>query len=99
MVRIWGWRDAAVLEVFITKRSSTKWEWRVYDRYGATIIGGFESSRPAAKYRVIGRCFICCLRAGFGDRASRNIRQNTNAEQSMHFRGSPMEIAKSSGFR
>jgi hypothetical protein len=40
-----------VLEVLITKRRLTKWEWRVCDRYGATIVGGFESSRPAAKYR------------------------------------------------
>jgi hypothetical protein len=41
----------AVLEVLITKRSSTKWEWRVCDRYGTTIMGGFESTRRAAKYR------------------------------------------------
>lgn len=46
-----GMRDAAVLEVLITKQSPTKWEWRVCDRYGATIMGGFESTRPAAKYR------------------------------------------------
>ena len=41
----------AVLEVLITKRSPTKWEWRVCDRYGTTIMGGFERTRPAAKYR------------------------------------------------
>ena len=46
-----GMRGRAVLEVLITKRSPTKWEWRVCDRYGATIMGGFESTRPAAKYR------------------------------------------------
>jgi hypothetical protein len=40
-----------VLEVLITKRGSTKWEWRLCDRYGTTIICGFESTRPAAKYR------------------------------------------------
>jgi hypothetical protein len=39
-----------VLEVLITERRPTKWEWRVCDRYGA-IMGGFESTRPAAKYR------------------------------------------------
>jgi len=49
MVR--NWDGAAVLEVLITKRSSIKWEWRVCDRYGTTIIGGYESTRPAAKYR------------------------------------------------
>jgi hypothetical protein len=41
----------AVLEVLITKRRPTKWEWRVCDRSGTTIMGGFESTRPAAKYR------------------------------------------------
>jgi hypothetical protein len=40
----------AVLEVLITERRPTKWEWRVCDRYG-TIMGGFESTRPAARYR------------------------------------------------
>jgi ParB family chromosome partitioning protein len=41
----------AVLEVLITKLSPTKWEWRVCDRYGVTIMNGFESTRPAASYR------------------------------------------------
>ncbi len=41
----------ALLEVLITELSPTKWEWRVCDRYGTTIMGGFESTRPAAKYR------------------------------------------------
>jgi hypothetical protein len=40
----------AVLDVVITERSPTRWEWRVCDRQGSTIIGGFESTRPAAKY-------------------------------------------------
>ena len=44
-------RDTAVLEVLIAKRSVTKWEWRVCDRYGATIMGGVETTRPAANYR------------------------------------------------
>jgi hypothetical protein len=41
----------AVLEVLITKRCQTKWEWRVCDRQGATIMNGFGSTRRAAKYR------------------------------------------------
>lgn len=45
-----GMRDATVLEVLVTKRSLTKWEWRVCDRDGATIMGGVETSRLAAKY-------------------------------------------------
>jgi hypothetical protein len=40
-----------LLEVLITELSPTKWEWRVCDRYGVAIMGGFESTRPAAKYR------------------------------------------------
>jgi hypothetical protein len=39
-----------LLEVLITKQHPTKWEWRVYDRHG-TIMGGFESTRSAARYR------------------------------------------------
>jgi len=50
MVRNWGMRRA-VLEVLITKRCQTKWEWRVCDRQGATIMNGSESTRRAAKYR------------------------------------------------
>jgi hypothetical protein len=41
----------ALFEVLIRKLSRAKWEWRVCDRYGITIVGGFESTRPAAKYR------------------------------------------------
>lgn len=40
-----------VLEVLIAERGPTKWEWRVCDRHGTTIIGGFERTRPAANYR------------------------------------------------
>jgi hypothetical protein len=40
-----------VLEVLITERGPTKWEWRVCDHHDTTIMGGFERTRPAAKYR------------------------------------------------
>lgn len=40
-----------MLEVLITKQSPTKWEWRVCDRQGVTIMNGSESTRRAAKYR------------------------------------------------
>jgi hypothetical protein len=40
-----------VLEVLITKQSPTKWEWRVFDRQGVTIMNGSESTRRAAKHR------------------------------------------------
>jgi hypothetical protein len=41
---------SGVLEVLITELRPTKWEWRVCDRHG-TVWAGFESTRPAAKYR------------------------------------------------
>ena len=63
MVRNWGGAVRAVLEVLITKRRPTKWEWRVCDRYGTTIMGGFESTRPAANYRG-NRASSYCLSAG-----------------------------------
>jgi hypothetical protein len=46
-----GYADRTVLEVLITKRCQTKWEWRVCDRQGVTIMNGSESSRRAARYR------------------------------------------------
>ena len=57
----WGGAAGAVLEVLITQRSPTKWEWRVCDRSGTTIIGGFESTRPAAKYRGNRALFLFLL--------------------------------------
>jgi len=39
-----------VLVVVITEFSPSKWEWRVCDRRGATIMNGFEGTRRAAKY-------------------------------------------------
>jgi hypothetical protein len=40
-----------MLEVVIAERSPSKWEWRVCDRNGTTIINGFESTHRAAKYK------------------------------------------------
>jgi hypothetical protein len=40
-----------VLEVLITKRCPAKWDWRVCNRQGRTIMNGFGATRPAAKYR------------------------------------------------
>jgi hypothetical protein len=39
-----------MLEVLITTQGPTKWEWRVCDREGATIMNGLESTQLAAKY-------------------------------------------------
>lgn len=40
-----------MLEVVITKRGRARWEWRVCDSSGKTIMGASENSRPEAKYQ------------------------------------------------
>ena len=40
-----------MLEVTVTKRGRARWEWRVCDSSGQTIMGASESSRPEAKYQ------------------------------------------------
>jgi hypothetical protein len=40
-----------MLEVILTKRGRARWEWRVMDSTGRTIMGASESSRPEAKYQ------------------------------------------------
>jgi hypothetical protein len=76
MVRNWD-AVGAVLEVSIAERAPTKWEWRVCDRYG-TIMGGFESTRPAAKYRG-DRALFLLLASGW-NRSSRGHRGASPAE-------------------
>jgi hypothetical protein len=40
-----------MLEVVVKKRGRSRWEWRVLDSSGNAVMGGWEDSRPAAKYR------------------------------------------------
>jgi hypothetical protein len=40
-----------MLEVVLTKRGRARWEWRVCDSSGRTIMGAYENSRPEAKYQ------------------------------------------------
>ena len=40
-----------MLEVILTKRGRSRWEWRVCDSSGTTIMGASEISRPEAKYQ------------------------------------------------
>jgi hypothetical protein len=39
-----------MLEVVLAKRGR-RWEWRVLDLSGKTLMGGRENSRPKAKYQ------------------------------------------------
>lgn len=40
-----------MLQVVLTKRGRARWEWRVCDPSGKTIMGASENSRPEAKYQ------------------------------------------------
>ena len=40
-----------MFEVVIEKRSRVRWEWRVCDRAGRTLVYGWEETRNAARYR------------------------------------------------
>ena len=40
-----------MFEVVIEKRSQFRWEWRVCDRDGKTLVYGSEETRNAARYR------------------------------------------------
>ncbi len=40
-----------MLEVVVTKRGRSGWEWRVLDSSGKTVLGAREKSRREAKYQ------------------------------------------------
>lgn len=40
-----------MFEVVVENRSQNRWEWRVCDRAGETLMAGWEESRNAARYR------------------------------------------------
>lgn len=40
-----------MLQVVLTKRGRARWEWRVCESSGKTIMGASENSRPEAKYQ------------------------------------------------
>ncbi|HZR88919.1 MAG TPA: hypothetical protein VFB02_19075 [Bradyrhizobium sp.] len=40
-----------MFEVVIEKRSEVRWDWRVCDRAGKTLVYGWEETRKAARYR------------------------------------------------
>lgn len=50
-----------MLELVLTKRGRARWEWRVYDSSGQTIMGASESSRPEAKYQGERALFLLLL--------------------------------------
>ena len=50
-----------MLEVILTKRGRARWEWRVLDPSGQTIMGASESSRAEAKYQGERALFLLLL--------------------------------------
>ncbi|WP_407178705.1 hypothetical protein [Bradyrhizobium sp. STM 3562] len=50
-----------MLEVLLTKRGRARWEWRVCDSSGKTIMGASEISRPEAKYQGERALFLLLL--------------------------------------
>jgi hypothetical protein len=41
----------SMFEMVVEQRSQFRWEWRVCDRAGRTLVYGSEETRNAAKYR------------------------------------------------
>jgi hypothetical protein len=50
-----------MFEVTLRKRGRTRWEWRVCDGTGREIMRGWETSRPAARYRGERALFLLLL--------------------------------------
>jgi hypothetical protein len=42
---------SSMFEVVVEKRSQLRWDWRVCDRAGKTLVDGWEETRNAARYR------------------------------------------------
>ncbi len=50
-----------MFEVTLRKRGRTRWEWRVFDGTGREIMRGWETSRPAARYKGERALFLLLL--------------------------------------
>jgi hypothetical protein len=68
-----------MLEVVIFERSPSKWEWRVCNRHGATILNGFECTRRAAKCKGDRALFIL-LASGWDQMIAQVARQAVSTE-------------------
>ena len=53
-----------MLEMVLTKRGRSRWEWRVYDPTGTVIMGGRENSRLEAKYQGERALFLLLMTSG-----------------------------------
>jgi hypothetical protein len=53
-----------MLEMVLTKRGRSRWEWRVYDPTGTVVMGGRENSRLEAKYQGERALFLLLMTSG-----------------------------------
>jgi hypothetical protein len=54
-------KKSPMFEVTLRKRGRTRWEWRVCDSTGREIMQGWETSRPAARYKGERALFLLLL--------------------------------------
>ena len=54
-------RTHPMFEVTLRKRGRTRWEWRVSNSTGREIMRGWETSRPAARYKGERALFLLLL--------------------------------------
>lgn len=64
-----------MLEVILTKRGRARWEWRVLDASGQTIMGASENSRAEAKYQGERALFLLLMTTARKPAPSRSDRQ------------------------
>ena len=54
-------KNHPMFELTTRKRGRTRWEWRVCDSTGRAIMQGWETSRPAARYKAERALFLLLL--------------------------------------
>jgi hypothetical protein len=70
-----------MLEVILTKRGRARWEWRVLDSSGKTIMGASENSRPEAKYQGERALFLLLMTTARTPTPSLRTRQTPQGPQ------------------
>jgi hypothetical protein len=70
-----------MLEVILTKRGRARWEWRVLDSSGQTIMGASESNRAEAKYQGERALFLLLMTTARTSAPSRRTPQTPQGPQ------------------
>jgi hypothetical protein len=53
-----------MLDMVLTKRGRSRWEWRVHNPSGKVVMSGWENSRPEAKYQGERALFLILMTTG-----------------------------------